>query len=102
MRLMRFMQLARSTLKTPKAAKGACTHGAVYAVYAISSLEALVHPKDTAHRTCSFVGTHQGVAGLTPRPFTLEEETGPHHGHGHVHRTPNDARRQHGACAPRR
>ena len=33
------------------------------------------------------VGTQQGVAGLTPRPFTLEEETGSHHGHGHVHRT---------------
>ena len=41
----------------------------------------------TAHRTCSFVGTQQGVAGLTPRPFTLEEETGSHNGHGHVHRT---------------
>ena len=25
------------------------------------------------------VGTHQGVAGLAPRPFTLEEETGSHH-----------------------
>ena len=26
------------------------------------------------------VGTYQGVAGLAPRPFTLEEETGSHHG----------------------
>ena len=34
-----------------------------------------------------FVGTQQGVAGLTPRPFTLGEETGSHHGHGRVHRT---------------
>ena len=34
-----------------------------------------------------FVGTQQGVAGLTPRPFTLEEETGSHHGYGHIHRT---------------
>ena len=25
------------------------------------------------------VGTYQGVAGLAPRPFTLGEETGPHH-----------------------
>ena len=25
------------------------------------------------------VGTHQGVAGLAPRPFTLGEETGSHH-----------------------
>ena len=25
------------------------------------------------------IGTHQGVAGLAPRPFTLEEETGSHH-----------------------
>ena len=33
------------------------------------------------------VGTYQGVAGLAPRLFTLEEETGSHHGHGHVHRT---------------
>ena len=33
------------------------------------------------------VGTYQGVAGLAPRPFTLGEETGSHHGHGHVHRT---------------
>ena len=35
------------------------------------------------------VGTYQGVAGLAPRLFTLEEETGSHHGHGHVHRTPH-------------
>ena len=33
------------------------------------------------------VGMDQGVAGLAPRLFTLEEETGSHHGHGHVHRT---------------
>ena len=33
------------------------------------------------------VGTQQGVAGLTHGPFTLEEETWSHHGHGHVHRT---------------
>ena len=25
------------------------------------------------------VGTQKGVAGLTPRPFTLEEETGSHY-----------------------
>ena len=58
---------------------------AVYAVYAISSLDTGVplrpHPKAT------IVGTYQGVAGLAPRLFTLEEETGSHHGHGHVHRT---------------
>ena len=41
------------------------------------------------------VGTYQGVAGLAPRLFALEEETGSHHGHGHVHRTP--LRRRHGA-----
>ena len=35
------------------------------------------------------VGTYQGVAGLAPRLFALEEETGSHHGHGHVHRTPH-------------
>ena len=49
---------------------------AVYAVYAISSLDTGVplrpHPKAT------IVGTYQGVAGLAPRPFTLEEETGSH------------------------
>jgi len=33
------------------------------------------------------VGRYQGVAGLAPRLFTLEEETGSHLGHGHVHRT---------------
>ena len=32
-------------------------------------------------------GRGQGVAELTPRPFALEEETGTHHGHAHVHRT---------------
>ena len=50
---------------------------AVYAVYAISSLDTGVplrpHPKAT------IVGTYQGVAGLAPRPFTLGEETGSHH-----------------------
>ena len=52
---------------------------AVYAVYAISSLDtgsSLRHGTQTAW---GFVGTHQGVAGLTPRPFTLEEETGSHY-----------------------
>ena len=33
------------------------------------------------------VGMDQGVAGLAPRLFTLEEETGSHYGHGHTHRT---------------
>ena len=57
----------------------------VYAVYAISSLDT---GSPLRHRTaCNAVGTHQGVAGLAPRPFTLGEETGSHHGHGHVHRT---------------
>ena len=46
----------------------------VYAVYAISSLDTRLplrpHPKAT------IVGTYQGVAGLAPRLFTLEEETG--------------------------
>ena len=46
-------KLARHTLKTPKA----------------------------AYRTLrKAVGTKQGVAGLTPRPFSLEEEAGTHHG----------------------
>ena len=49
----------------------------VYAVYAISSLDTGVplrpHPKAT------IVGMYQGVAGLAPRLFTLEEETGSHH-----------------------
>ena len=62
-----------------------CCLCTVYAVYAISSLDTGVplrpHPKAT------IVGTYQGVAGLAPRLFTLEEETGSHHGHGHVHRT---------------
>ena len=33
----------------------------------------------SGHSINSFVGTQQGVAGLTPRLFTLEEETGSHH-----------------------
>ena len=59
---MLFMQQARSTLNYPY--------------------------KTTAHRTAwGFVATQKGVAGLTPWPFTSEEETGSHNGHGHVHRT---------------
>ena len=58
--------------------------GPVYAVYAISSLDTDLSLR---YAMWGFVGTQQGVAGLTPRPFTLEEETGSHNGHGHVHRT---------------
>ena len=62
----------------------------VYAVYAISSLDtdpSLRHgTQNCVGLRLGFVGTQQGVAGLTPRPFTLEEETGSHNGHGHVHR----------------
>ena len=56
----------------------------VYAVYAISSLDTGSPLRLRSHMA---VGTPQGVAGLAPRPFTLGEETGSHHGHGHVHRT---------------
>ena len=48
---------------------------AVYAVYAISSLDTGL-PLRLRSRIA--VGTHQGVAGLAPRPFTLGEETGSH------------------------
>ena len=56
----------------------------VYAVYAVSSLDTGLPLR---RRSRMAVGTYQGVAGLAPRPFTLGEETGSHHGHGHVHRT---------------
>ena len=49
---------------------------AVYAVYAKSSLDT---GSPLRLRSRIAVGTHQGVAGLAPRPFTLEEETGSHH-----------------------
>ena len=59
----------------------------VYAVSAISSLDTELSLRHGTQTAWGFVGTQQGVAGLTPRPFTLEEETGSHRGHGHVHRT---------------
>ena len=47
----------------------------VYAVYAISSLDTGSSLRRDTY-AWGVVGTHQGVAGLTPRPFTLEEEAG--------------------------
>ena len=44
----------------------------VYAVYdAISSLDTEVSLRHGTQTAWGFVGTQQGVAGLTPRPFTL-------------------------------
>ena len=47
----------------------------VYAVFAISSLDTGSSLRQGTQTAWGFVGTPQGVAGLTPRPFTLEEET---------------------------
>ena len=54
---------------------------AVYAVYfclccLCNMLARHWFPPKTPHTTCNAVGTHQGVAGLAPRPFTLGEESG--------------------------
>ena len=58
-----------------------------YAVYAISSLDTGSSLRRDTQTAWGAVGTHQGVAGLAPRPFSSEEETGSHPGRGHVHRT---------------
>ena len=67
-----------STPLSPPAARAAVARvaaaRAVYAVYAISSLDtgsSLRHGTQTAW---GFVGTHQGVAGLTPRPFVVSAQ----------------------------
>ena len=61
--------------------------GAVYAVYAVSSLD--TDPPLTIPQR-SFVGTQQGVAGLTPGPSRWKKrpglETGSHNGHVHLTR----------------
>ena len=44
----------------------------VYPVYAISSLDTELSLRHGTQNTAwGFIGTQQGVAGLTPRPFTL-------------------------------
>ena len=59
-RIQNCMKLRRDTT-------GGCR--AVYAVYAISSLDTEVSLRHGTQNTAwGFVGTEQGVAGLTPRP----------------------------------
>ena len=59
----------------------------LFTVYAISSLDTGSSLRRDTQTAWGAVGTHQGVAGLAPRPFSSEEETGSQHGCGHVHRT---------------
>ena len=48
---------------------GSCLLPLEYAVYAISSLDTEVSLRHGTQTAWGFVGTQQGVAGLTPRPF---------------------------------
>ena len=66
-----------SSARTPSCTEVArCLCFSIYAVYAVSSLDT---GSPLRRRSRMAVGTHQGVAGLAPRPFTLGEETGSHH-----------------------